>query len=184
MSTEINRYYLEINSSEEIKEIGNLSPEFKILNLKPPNFQLNKFFYKNIGKKHRWTDRLIWTDLQWIDYVQDKKTDTFVLKKNTDMVGYFELIHHQNTNEVEIAYLGLLEEYINKFEVIILETSIHKYNKDAPLFDEVLSYMKDKNYKLFDIFDMKRLGNDNSFLLQFDCVFVKNNSKLLDVDLG
>ena len=114
MSTEINRYYLEINSTEEIKEIGNLSPEFKILNLKPPNFQLNKFFYKNIGKKHRWTDRLIWTDLQWIDYVQDKKTDTFVLKKDTDMVGYFELIHHQNTNEVEIAYLGLLEEYINK----------------------------------------------------------------------
>ena len=114
MSTEINRYYLEINSTEEIKEIGNLSPEFKILNLKPPNFQLNKFFYKNIGKKHRWTDRLIWTDLQWIDYVQDKKNDTFVLKKDTDMVGYFELIHHQNTNEVEIAYLGLLEEYINK----------------------------------------------------------------------
>tara|TARA_B100001057_G_scaffold459723_1_gene510131 strand:+ start:733 stop:1236 length:504 start_codon:yes stop_codon:yes gene_type:complete len=114
VSTEINRYYLEINSTEEIKEIGNLSPEFKILNLKPPNFQLNKFFYKNIGKKHRWTDRLIWTDLQWIDYVQDKKNDTFVLKKDTDMVGYFELIHHQNTNEVEIAYLGLLEEYINK----------------------------------------------------------------------
>jgi ribosomal protein S18 acetylase RimI-like enzyme len=114
VSTEINRYYLEINSSDEIKELGNLSPEFKILNLKPPNFQLNKFFYKNIGKKHRWTDRLIWTDLQWIDYVQDKKNDTFVLKKDTDMVGYFELIHHQNTNEVEIAYLGLLEEYINK----------------------------------------------------------------------
>ena len=81
MSTEINRYYLEINSSEEIKEIGNLSSEFKILNLEPPNFQLNKFFYKNIGKKHHWTDRLIWTDLQWIDYVQDKKIDTFVLKK-------------------------------------------------------------------------------------------------------
>ena len=114
MSTEINRYYLEINSLEEIKEIENLSPEFKILNLEPPNFQLNKFFYKNIGKKHRWTDRLIWTDLQWIDYVQDKKIDTFVLKKDIDMVGYFELIHHHNTNEVEIAYLGLLEEYINK----------------------------------------------------------------------
>ncbi len=114
MSTEINRYYLEINSSEEIKEIGNLSSEFKILNLEPPNFQLNKFFYKNIGKKHHWTDRLIWTDLQWIDYVQDKKIDTFVLKKNIDMVGYFELIHHHNNNEVEIAYLGLLEEYINK----------------------------------------------------------------------
>ena len=89
-----------------------------------------------------------------------------------------------DTQGSELKILEGLEEYINKFEVIILETSIHKYNKDAPLFDEVLSYMKDKNYKLYDIFDMKRLGNDNSFLLQFDCVFVKNNSKLLNIDLG
>ena len=28
----------------------------------PPDFQLNKFFYKEIGKKHRWTDRLIWSE--------------------------------------------------------------------------------------------------------------------------
>ena len=30
------------------------------------------------------------------------------------MAGYFELIYHKNVNEIEIAYLGLLEEYLNK----------------------------------------------------------------------
>ena len=29
-------------------------------------------------------------------------------------MGYFELIIHKDENEVEIAYLGLLEEYRNK----------------------------------------------------------------------
>ena len=31
-----------------------------------------------------------------------------------NFAGYFELILHSEKNEVEIAYLGLLEEYQNK----------------------------------------------------------------------
>ena len=78
-------------------------------------FNLNKFFYKNIGKKHHWVDRLIWTEKQWIDYVSDKNVKTYILKINEDdLAGYFELIFHPDKNEVEIAYLGLLEEYQNK----------------------------------------------------------------------
>ena len=114
MKTEINRYYLEIHSSKEINKIKQLSSDYKILKLDPPNFQLNKFFYKNIGKKHRWIDRLAWVDSKWVDYVEDKKVDTFILKKINDMIGYFELIYHSESNEIEIAYLGLLEEFLNK----------------------------------------------------------------------
>ena len=39
---------------------------------------------------------------------------TYVLKCKDDLVGFFELIHHQKKKEVEIAYLGILEEYHNK----------------------------------------------------------------------
>ena len=114
MKTKINRYYLEIYSSKELKESRKLPDEFEILKINPPDFQLNKFFYKNVGKKHRWTDRLVWTDIQWTEYVNDSKVDTFILKKTNNMIGYFELIYHKNADEVEIAYLGLLEEYLNK----------------------------------------------------------------------
>ena len=81
----------------------------------------------------------------------------------------------------ELKILKGLDDFINKFEIIILETSLHNYNNDAPLFNEVLTFMTNKNYKLYDLFDFKRLGNDESFLLQFDCVFVRNESKISKV---
>ena len=42
------------------------------------------------------------------------KIKTYVLKNKKNFAGYFELIFHPDKNEVEIAYLGLLEEYHNK----------------------------------------------------------------------
>ena len=80
----------------------------------PSNFQLNKFFYKNVGKKHQWVDRLIWTDNQWIDYVSNKNVKTYIFKKKDDLAGFFELISHEEKKEIEIAYFGLLEEFQNK----------------------------------------------------------------------
>ena len=114
MTKEVKRSYLEINSLHELKESPQLSKDYSLDLCEPNDFQLNKFFYKNIGKKHRWNDRLIWTDSEWITYVEEKKVDTFILKKENDMAGYFELIYHEGTNEIEIAYLGLLEEYLYK----------------------------------------------------------------------
>ena len=81
----------------------------------------------------------------------------------------------------ELKVLDGLKEVINSFEVIILEVSLHNYNKDSPLFDKVMNFMNNKGFRLYDLFDLKRLGNNESFLVQFDCVFVRNNSELLKV---
>ena len=81
----------------------------------------------------------------------------------------------------ELKVLAGLKELINNFEVIILEVSLHKYNKGSPLFYEVISYMQNKKYILYDIYDLKRLGNIDSYLLQFDCVFLRENSNFLKV---
>ena len=59
-------------------------------------------------------DRLTWTEKQWIDYVSSTNVITYVLKCKDDLVGFFELINHHEKKEVEIAYLGILEEYHNK----------------------------------------------------------------------
>ena len=114
MKKEIERNYLEISSINDLNE-SIISPVGYIIEIiNPANFQINKFFYKNVGKKHKWIDRLIWTEKKWIQYTSDKNVKTYVLKKNQDLAGYFELIKHKDKNEVEIAYLGLLEEYQNK----------------------------------------------------------------------
>ena len=114
MSKKIERNYLEINSLNDLKETRLTQNGFSYEKVEPENFQINKFFYKNVGKKHHWIDRLVWTDKNWIDYTTDKKVKTFIVKKYDDLAGYFELIFHAEQNEVEIAYLGLLEEYHNK----------------------------------------------------------------------
>ena len=43
-----------------------------------------------------------------------EKVKTFVFKFKDDLVGFFELIFHQEKNEIEIAYFGILKEYQNK----------------------------------------------------------------------
>ncbi len=114
MTEEVKRNYLEINSPHDLNEGEQPSEDYKVNLIEPTDFQLNKFFYKNIGKKHKWIDRLIWTEEQWIKYVSNKNVKTFVLKNKNDLVGFFELITHPDKKEVEIAYFGILEEYQNK----------------------------------------------------------------------
>ena len=114
MTREVIRSYLEINSLQDLKKVQKPSDEYSVSLLDPTNFQLNKFFYKNIGKKHSWIDRLVWIDSQWIDYVSNKKVKTYIFKHRDDLAGFFELIFHFEKNEVELAYFGLLQEYHNK----------------------------------------------------------------------
>ena len=131
MSKKVERNYLEINSIEELNEPDNLLPDFIIELIQPDDFKLNKFFYKNIGKSHHWVDRLIWTDKQWMNYTSDRSVKTFVLKKKDDLAGYFELIMHKDKKEVEIAYLGLLEEYHNqKLGSFLLSSAIKNSFKE------------------------------------------------------
>ena len=133
MSKSVERNYLEIHSINELKESIKIYKDYSIKLLEPENFQLNKFFYINVGKKHHWVDRLVWNDKQWIEYTSNENAKTYVLKENRDLVGYFELIFHKEKNEIEIAYLGLLEEYHNKkFGSYLLCNAIKKSFSEKP----------------------------------------------------
>jgi GNAT superfamily N-acetyltransferase len=114
VTKEVQRNYLEIKSIQDLNEVIKPNEDYSLDLLEPINFQLNKFFYKNIGNKHKWIDRLIWTEAQWINYVSNKNVKTYVFKFKNDLAGFFELIFHGEKKEVEIAYFGLLEEFQNK----------------------------------------------------------------------
>ena len=114
MTEEVKRNYLEINSLHNLKEGNKPSEDYSLSLIDPINFQLNKFFYKNIGKNHKWVDRLSWSEEKWINYVTNKNVKTYVFKHKGDLVGFFELIYHPEKNETEIAYFGILEEFRNK----------------------------------------------------------------------
>ena len=114
MTEKILRNYLEIKTLEDFKESKAPSQYSSVELVNPKDFQLNKFFYKNIGKNHCWIDRLIWTDLNWTEFVSKKNFFTYVLKEKNEIAGYYELLFYENNKEAEIAYFGILEEYFGK----------------------------------------------------------------------
>ena len=114
MIINVDRNFLEINSIKNLKRSSIPGSNFKIIQVNPPDFQLNKFFYKQIGKKYRWIDRLVWEDKKWIEFVESQQVKTFILKDNTNMAGFYEIIHDPDKNHAEIAYFGILEEYFGK----------------------------------------------------------------------
>ena len=114
MKEKIFRNYLELRFFKEFKEVKKPSDEYSIELADPKDFQLNKFFYKNIGKDCQWIDRLIWTDLDWTKYVSDEKLFTYILKSKNEIAGYFEHLFNKDSKETEIAYFGILDEYFGQ----------------------------------------------------------------------
>ena len=109
----VQRNFLELKDLKNLKT--NLTNKKKYLVKKiKPDFQLNKFFYKQVGKKHRWIDRLSWSDEKWINYISNKNLETYIICESEKLVGFFELLNNPELQETEISYFGLLEEYIGK----------------------------------------------------------------------
>ena len=114
MTQTIIRYFLEISSINNSDFKSKPSDNYLLNKESKDKFDLNKFFYKQIGKKYRWIDRLVWADNQWIEYVENSKVNTYILKNIHDLIGYFEIIFNYEKNQSEIAYFGILEEYFGK----------------------------------------------------------------------
>ena len=78
MTLIVDRNYLEIKSINalNVSKSPNLDCSISLVN--PVDFQINKFFYKNVGKKHNWTDRLNWSEKDWIKYVSEHKVETYI----------------------------------------------------------------------------------------------------------
>ena len=127
MNNQVQRNYLEIKSISELIEAKKPLENLHLEKVEPADFQLNKFFYKEIGKKHSWIDRLTWNDKNWIDYLNTSGVFTYILKNKEDLVGYFEQNIYFKKFECEIAYFGILEEYIGrKIGAYLLSEAIKK----------------------------------------------------------
>ena len=112
MSFEVERNYLEIKTLKDLLESQKPNPECSVRIVEPKNYKINKFFYKQIGKKYKWIDRLIWDEKKWNEYLNNKNVKTYTLSKGDELIGYFEQIYdHSNC---EIAYFGILEDFFGK----------------------------------------------------------------------
>ena len=88
-------------------------PSLEVAMVAPPNPELNRKFYRNVGAPWEWTDRLQWSEDDWHRYVHRDALRTWVGRLDGQSVGYFEL-ESQSDGNIEIAYFGLLPEFIGR----------------------------------------------------------------------
>jgi ribosomal protein S18 acetylase RimI-like enzyme len=130
----VRRHFLEIKLEEYKEKELNSPSSFKVVLDNKRNFNINKFFYKRVGADHYWRDRLIWTDKEWERYVSNKNFETWIMKKNGDLVGFYEKEFHPSLNEVELINMGILEEFRGKkLGSFLLSHAIKKTFTTKPL---------------------------------------------------
>ena len=104
-------WHLQMLSPEELRPKALLS-ETPLVRLEIPFPELNRFFYKEVGKLWQWTDRLNWSEEEWRNWVEREKVQTWMLHLRGAPAGYFEL--DDQDGNVEIAYFGLLPQFLGK----------------------------------------------------------------------
>lgn len=112
MKTLIKVWYLEMTEPPELKT-GMSHRNYSLHQVKIPFPELNRFLYGQVGADWCWYLRLKWTYQQWMDYLNRDEVQTWVASVDGVPAGYFEL-DHRVPDAVEIAYFGLVPEFIGK----------------------------------------------------------------------
>lgn len=77
----------------------------------------------------------------------------------------------------ELEVLKGATSCLGQASIVLLEVSFLPYNKNAPLADEVVTFMSQQGFVIYDIGATTRWGRGNA-LLQADFIFVKREMKL------
>ena len=112
--SKVKRFFLEVETNKLKFVKINIPSNFKIIKEEKRDHNINKFFYKQIGVDHYWRDRLVWSDNDWKKYLSNKNLETWIIKTNNQLVGFYEKEFHEKENEVELINMGILKEYRGK----------------------------------------------------------------------
>jgi GNAT superfamily N-acetyltransferase len=136
---------------------------FEVRERKEPNWVFNREMYFKVGETSKWIDKRPWTDGQWKEYAHDPNLRTFAGYCDDALIGYYEL-HREPQTEVEIAYFGLLPEFIGRGLGGALLTSaiesawawapapsrvwVHTCNRDHP---NALANYQTRGFKIYKV---------------------------------
>jgi GNAT superfamily N-acetyltransferase len=113
MATTVTRTYLEMSSPHDLRSDSITGPEPRIERLQDCSIEFFRYLYEEVGRAYRWTDRLGWTDEMVQRHLASPDVSLWLLSTGDQPAGYFELKAHEDSS-VEIAYFGLLPDYIGR----------------------------------------------------------------------
>jgi ribosomal protein S18 acetylase RimI-like enzyme len=113
MKERVTTYHLEINTPADHEPAGAPRTAYQLIKVEIPIPQLNRFLYAAVGADWYWYERLSWSFSRWQAYLSQEEVETWVAYVQGAPAGYFEL-ERQPPDSVEIAYFGLLPQFIGR----------------------------------------------------------------------
>lgn len=107
-----------------------------------------------------------------LNFLEMKTLDNLVSEYDTGNNIFLKI----DVQGAEIDVLKGATKTLEKTEIILLEVSTLNNNSKAPIFNDIINYMNDINFSVFDICDLSR--NKNYVLFQLDIIFIKNTSEI------
>ena len=111
--TQVLRTYLHMRAPEELSPAGPPDARAQIARVEECPSSFFRYLYAAVGGPYHWIDRLPWTDDDIRRYLATPGVSLWVLYAGGAPAGYYELKRHEDAS-VEIAYFGLLQEFIGR----------------------------------------------------------------------
>ena len=113
MIVDVTTYYLEMTDPGDLRPKRVELEDLEIKQAENPSPEFSRFLYTAVGGDWYWIDRLPWTYQQWFEWLDPPELETWVAYVCGTPAGYFQL-EAQQKGSVEIAYFGLLRQFIGK----------------------------------------------------------------------
>src|SRR5438034_2714896 len=105
--------YLEMRSPDQLRPKRCADARFQIRERTERDWHFNRDLYFVVGQQWDWTDKRPWTGAQWKEYAAGPELRTFAADYDDALAGCYEL-RSDIAGGVEIAYFGLLPEFIGR----------------------------------------------------------------------
>lgn len=109
----VTRTYLEMAESSDLRPAQAPFPAPRVARLGECTVSFYRYLYGEVGRAYHWTDRLGWSDERVRRHLDDPAVSLWVLSWEAAPAGYFEL-RNEGDGAVEIAYFGLLPEFVGR----------------------------------------------------------------------
>jgi ribosomal protein S18 acetylase RimI-like enzyme len=120
---EVRRTYLEMTSPGDLRGARSADPALRLEQVEACPASFYRYLYSEVGRAYAWVDRLPWTDDDIRRHLADPAISLWLLTVRGAPAGYFELKKTPDESvqptsppaaAVEIAYFGLLPEFIGR----------------------------------------------------------------------
>lgn len=107
--------YIEMRdrSAHAPADVDDDAPALTMTRVDPPDPELNRRYYADVGAGYNWTDRADWSTAAWHRLAYAEGYQTWIATSDGEAIGYVELDGSQPT-DVEIAYFGLLPRAVGR----------------------------------------------------------------------